>query len=425
MTEPTAELPPQMTAELPATEPAGPSRGRAVAAVICLVLAGLLTIPAGVAYWGQRTLNDTERYVRTVGPLVDSPEVQDAIATKITAAIQEQVDVESVVRSAFTGLNADLPRLDRLVGPISAAVNGFIDRQVRTFVASDAFSEFWVAANTRAQQVLYRVLTGDDTGPIALQGDQIVLDVSDAIDEVKAQLVAGGITFIDRVPLPAVDRQIVLMDAPQVRQMRTIYAFSNPVAIWLWPVVGLLYLMSWLLARRRARMAVWIGAIGTANALLLSLVLSIGQQLFVNELAGTTFGPASRVFYNTLLVYLDQGKDVMLRLGLVVLVAGLLAGATRWGNSVRSSVAGVLEDAGSQVSVERITGAGAWVRANAAWLRLVAVALGFVVLLWGDTMNVERFRWALVLVLAALAAIQVLIGTGRRVDLQANASNSA
>jgi len=32
--------------------------------------------------------------VDTVGPLVDSPQVQDAIATTVTEAIQAQVDVE-------------------------------------------------------------------------------------------------------------------------------------------------------------------------------------------------------------------------------------------------------------------------------------------------------------------------------------------
>ena len=53
--------------EAPPAEPP-PSRGRSVAAVICLVLAALLTTPAAVAYWGQRTLNDAERYVDTVRP---------------------------------------------------------------------------------------------------------------------------------------------------------------------------------------------------------------------------------------------------------------------------------------------------------------------------------------------------------------------
>ena len=44
-------------------------------------------------------------------------------------------------------------------------------------------------------------------------------------------------------------------------------------------------------------MTVIIGARVTANALLLALALSVGRQLFIDALAGTTFGPASRVFY--------------------------------------------------------------------------------------------------------------------------------
>ena len=72
-----------------------------------MVLAGLLTTPAAVAYWGQRTLNDTERYVDTVDPLVASPEVQDVIATKVTAAIEKQVDIEAILNNVFAGVITD------------------------------------------------------------------------------------------------------------------------------------------------------------------------------------------------------------------------------------------------------------------------------------------------------------------------------
>ena len=97
---------------------------RSIAAVVCVVLAVLLTTPAAVAYWGQRTLNDTQRYVDTVGPLVNSPEVQDAIATTVTEAIQSQVDVEAIINDVFAGVITDRPRLQQLVGPLSGAVNG-------------------------------------------------------------------------------------------------------------------------------------------------------------------------------------------------------------------------------------------------------------------------------------------------------------
>src|SRR5689334_22326185 len=106
-----------------------PTRGRSIAAIVCLVLAALLTVPAGVAYWGQRTINDGQRYVATVGPLVDSPEVQAAITTKVTDAIQSQVDVQALLNEAFAGVIQDRPRLQLLIGPLAGAVNGLIETQ--------------------------------------------------------------------------------------------------------------------------------------------------------------------------------------------------------------------------------------------------------------------------------------------------------
>src|SRR3954449_4573377 len=117
--------------------PAEPStRGRAIAAAVCLVLAAVLTVPASFAFWGQRTINDGDRYVATVGPLVDSPEVQTAIATKVTDAIEEQVDVEALLNQAFAGVTQDRPRLKLLIGPLAGAVNGLIQTQVQNFIAS-------------------------------------------------------------------------------------------------------------------------------------------------------------------------------------------------------------------------------------------------------------------------------------------------
>ena len=167
-----------------------PSRGRSVAAAICIVIAALLTVPAATAFWGQRTLNDAQRYLDTVGPLVESPEVQAAIANRVTGAIQQQVDVEALLNQVFAGVISDRPRLQSLVGPMSGAVNGLIESQVRNFIASDTFAEFWTAANTRAQAGLVRLLQGDQSGAISLQGDQVVLDLSQVIAQVKERLVA-------------------------------------------------------------------------------------------------------------------------------------------------------------------------------------------------------------------------------------------
>jgi hypothetical protein len=390
-----------------------PSRGRAFAAAMCLVLAALLTIPAAFAFWGQRTINDGQRYVDTVGPLVDSPEVQAAVATKVTEAIQRQVDVEAILNQVFADVITDRPRLQALVGPLAGAINGLIDSQVRAFIASDAFADFWVAANTRAQGAMVRLLEGDESGAVSVQGAQVVLDVSEVIDQVKERLIARGLTIVERVPVPDVDREIVLLDAPQLEQARTIYAFGNPVARWLIVFVAALYLAAFILSRNRPRTTIIIGAVLAANALLVGLMLSIGQQLFVNQLAGTVFGPASRVFYEQLLSYLERGQRVLLWLGLVLVVVGWFAGRNAFGSAARSTVSGGLEAVGAQLADTSPAGAGRWVAANAGWLRYAVGVLGAVVLLWGNNISEARLVWSLALVVVLLMAVQVLVGVGR------------
>ena len=92
------------------------------------------------------------------------------------------------------------------------------------------------------------------SGAVSLQGDQVVLDVSDVIAQVKQRLVDRGLTIVQNIPVPDTDRQIVLMEAPKLKQLRTIYAFANPLAQWLILVVAALYLAAFVLSRRRPRM---------------------------------------------------------------------------------------------------------------------------------------------------------------------------
>jgi hypothetical protein len=184
------------------------------------------------------------------------------------------------------------------------------------------------------------------------------------------------------------------------------------VARWLIVLVAALYLAAFLLARRRARMAVAVGVALAANALMVALFLSIGRQLFVNELAGTVFGPASSVFYDTLLSYLVRGERVLLWLGLVLVVAGWFAGRNASGTAVRRTISGGLESVGATLADTSLAGAGRLVAGNARWLRVAVGMLGVVVLLGGNDISEQRFLWSLALVIVLLACVQILVGAG-------------
>ncbi len=403
------------TEPLPAA-PATSSRARTISALICFILAAVLTTPAALAFWGQRTLTNTQRYIETVGPLVQSPQVQEAIGSAAIQTFEQQVDIEAILNNVFAQVLTDRPRLQLLVGPLASGVNSLIEREVREFVASDTFADLWVAAQTRAQQALVRVMEGDTSGAVSLQGDKLVLDIGEVLDQVKQRLIARGLTVLQNVPIPDVNKQIVLMDAPQLAQARTIYAFTKPVASWLLPTVVLLYLIAFAVARRRPLITAAIGVSLAVNALSIAFMLTVGERLFVNAFSGTLLAPATTVIYVQLLAFLTRGWQVILWLGIILLAAGWFAGITKSGTTSRRWVSSGLRTGGAGVGTEALAPTGRWVGANVGWLRVVAVAVGFVVLLWGLDTSVSRLVWSAVLVVALLALIELLAGTeaGRR-----------
>jgi hypothetical protein len=70
--------------------------------------------------------------VDTGGPLIHSPAVQDAIATRVSDVIDKQVNVEEILNNVFASTITDRPRLQKLVGPLSGAIDGLVDSQVNS-----------------------------------------------------------------------------------------------------------------------------------------------------------------------------------------------------------------------------------------------------------------------------------------------------
>ena len=363
-----------------------------------------------MAFWGQRTLTDPQRYIETVGPLVNSSEVQDAIGTAAIQTFEKQVNVEAILDDVFAQVLTDRPRLQRLVGPLASGVNSLIEREVRSFIASDTFADLWLASQTRAQQAFMRIMEGNSSGAISLQGDQVVLDIGDVLEQVKQRLIARGLTVLQNVPIPDVNKQIVLMDAPKLAQARTVYAFTRPIATWLLPVVALLYLIAFMLARRRPLMAAAIGVSFAVNALLVAFALNVSERLVVNAFSGTVLAPASTVIYTQLLSFLTRGWQVILWLGIILIVAGWFAGITGAAVAFRRWLSGGLRAGGAAVGTQGLVPTGRWVASNAGWLRVVAVVIGAVVLLWGMDTSLSRLAWSTVLVVVLLVLIELAAG---------------
>ncbi|MCH9677730.1 MAG: hypothetical protein K0U30_08990 [Actinomycetia bacterium] len=310
-------------------------RPRTIFSIIVFVLATVLTPLSVAGHWAHSTIVDAERYIETIGPIGASPEVQSVFAEVVTDAIVEQVNTESLVGDFLGGILPGNEITDRLAGPIATGINGLIGTAVDTFVTSDAFTRAWLELNKAAQKGFIAILQNEPSGPIELQGDDVVLNLDSVIALAQEKLVESGISFAANITVPATDKQFVLMSAPALAQARTFYAFSAPILSWVMVLIAAMFILAILLARRRARttVAAGIAVIGSAFALYAATVL--GEGVVTNQFKGSIFEDSAVVVYQSFLSYLVSGLQALLALGIILVLGGWLAGRTNSAHYVR------------------------------------------------------------------------------------------
>ena len=387
------------------------TRLRLIATILAFTLATLITPIGIVSYWAQRTITDSERYIETIGPLSENPQIQDAIAQFLTEKIQEQIDPEELVDEIFGGLIEEYPRL-RVIEPIiTGAVDSLISEVTYRIVRSQAFSDFWRAANLAAQKSIMVILQGREDDAIRLEGDVVVLDISAAIEAVKQGLIDRGFTAAERINVPEADRQIELLEAPQLAQLRTVYAIASPVlALLLFVGLGL-FVLAVVLAQRRPRMAAWAGFTLALVGAVLAVGLAIGRTTFTNTLAGTPFGPASDAFYSQLFLFLVNAAAVTILLGAIVMVIGWYLSRSRAAAEVRAVVDKGASSVARAIPAGPLTDSGPWIARNARWLRVGIAALFVLIVVIGSDLSVVRTIIAAVIGLILLGIVQVLSRT--------------
>jgi hypothetical protein len=384
---------------------------RSISSLILFIIATLLLPIALVGHWGHRTVIDSERYIATVGPLIEQPEVQAALSESVTNAVVAKADTQNQVQSLLGGLLNNDKLVGAIAAPIASGINTLIGDLVTKFIASDQFNTVWIELNKAAQKGVVAVLEGGQSGPVQVQGDNVVLDISSAFAVIQQHLVDSGITAAANVTIPQSDRQVVLFTSTALGQIRFIYSLTSPILQWLPLLVAAMFALSIALARRRARTVVATGIVVTVTAFLLTIGLAIGQTAFTNQLSGTPFGPASQVFWDTLLEYLIIGVQGVLTLGIVLIVAGWFGGLTKSAAYVRGHITKGLGELSARMS-GAFGGFGDAVRDNAQYVRWGIYALMLIILLFSNVIDRSTVLWVTALGAGLVTVVQLLVGAG-------------
>ena len=320
-------------------------RWRRITGVALVALGALLAPVAILSGWAIGQVTDTDRFVATFAPLGANDEVQTYVATRVSDAIDEQLDLESVIAPFFEDLTADFGPVgsagaQAIQGLVVQGARQLIDGAVHRVVESDGFSAVWEQALRTSHGTLVAVLEGESEVLSLSDDGTIGIELGPIVERVKTSLVDGGLGFASAIP--EIDRTIPLATSEGLVTLRTAYSVASAVGLWLpWLVVALL-VGGILLAGAGIRSLVF-SAGGVAVAMLLLLVgVGIGRAVALHELdaLGLTPAIAGLVF--------DQVVGDIVTVAVWVLVAELMIGLAvavaprvrRWWSARRVAVKG-------------------------------------------------------------------------------------
>jgi hypothetical protein len=289
--------------------------------MLLLVLGCGLVGASLIAIWTRATVLNTDRYVNTMAPIARSPAVQNAVANKLGTAIVSKVDVQALAREALPD------RADVLAPAIAEGVNGAIRRQINDFVHSDRFPELWDNANRRIHTRVVGLLTTGKSGRLALEDDTVYLDLSSAVDRVKAGLNQRGFTRVaDAIP-PTVDGRVELLSSDGFSKGRTAIHRLERLSIVL-PILAVLFLAAHVFfaeSKRRGLLRVGIG-LALTGLIMLALV-GVGRTLYLNAIDQAVLPrDAAEVIFDKLIVLLREALRLTVVAAVVLAILSILAG---------------------------------------------------------------------------------------------------
>jgi hypothetical protein len=387
-----------------------PFRWRSLFAVVLIVLGCMLTPVALVSVWTNNQVSDTDRFVRTVSPLIADPDVQNALTNRLTATVFQYVDVQVITDQSVDALaQQGLPptlvaRLHALTPTLTSAVTGFVHGKIAELVATPQFASTWNATVRKAHEQMVSVLSGNSQG-VVVRGDTVYLDLAPFIDLAKQRLSSAGLTVVNQVP--EVHPTVALTQADTLVRAQSAYTALDKVASVLPWVVLLLLAAGIYLAGNRFRALVGTG-LGIVLAL---LVLAVGLLVARSMLVGAVparAAPATASGFDILVTYLRLGLRALLVLGLVLALGGFLAGRSETAVRIRRWSADHLHrirggpDATGPVAT--------WVRAYMRGLRVVAVAAAVLVFVFLSEPTGATILIIAAALLVVLAVIEFLAG---------------
>jgi hypothetical protein len=369
--------------------------------VLCgvLVVLGCVLAPLSIhSVWIHNTLLNTDQYVSTVGPLAQNPEVQDALATRITNTLVSSSKVETRIKNALP------PKVSSIVAPVVASGLGtVVHAAALRIVQSPKFEQLWKGLNRRIHTRVVDVLRGQ--GKFVNGNGQVAVNIQPVIDEVNSALNKVGISGLSNAASQS-SHEVVLFSSNTLKQAQGGVRLLDDLAIAL-PIITVLLFAGAILVSANRRRTVLRSALGLAFVMLLFLVIwNALRTPYQHALPATVNRDAAGAVYDQLISFLLLALRTVLAFALVVALGAWLAGPSRLAIRIRTGTRSLISRSPGQSAISTKT--AGFVDRQRTPLRVLVVGVGLVLLVLLNHPGPIAVLVIAIVVLVLLGVIELL-----------------
>jgi hypothetical protein len=378
--------------------------------VILLIAVGLLlSIPASVASWQERVIFNEDRFVSTVDESLEQPEVQEAIALRLTDTLMTELEIRNRIDTTLTRLEEEGPSgipegIALLGGPLTRVSQDAIYRATLRTIQEQPLANVRDTLLRAVHRLVIAVIE-DDKDVLTEVNDQVVIDMKPILESAVLEIGGErGESLLENADLPEDAGIIVLADADDVTGYRLFFWWMNEAMPVLPIVAALLLLMAVVISRDRSRTVMIVGGLLVAVMALTILAVSVAGNFAADLIAQTPEGKeALKSIYDVIVRSFKEQQLFLIGAGVLLAIGGWLFGDSRAAESIRGRFR-------REQAAESAEGGGfaGWAREHAIALRgagLVGGALLLVVWPEVDTRFVATVFALVAVYLLGLALI--------------------
>jgi Short C-terminal domain len=302
-----------------------------------LALATLLAIVGIFAVWANRQLLDTSYWTETNTKLLENEAIQEQLSSYLTDQLYANVNVAGEIRA---GLPSELKPL---AGPAAGGLRSLVEKGIVLALQRPRVQQLWKTANEVTHTQFVNLIENKGRVLKTPGGGAVVLDLRPIVADLATRLGAPASTA-EKIPTSIA--HIKIISSKSLEAMQTAVRVLRSLALVLPLLVLALFAGALGLARgRRSRTLVNIGLVCVGSGLVALIVRSIAGSKVVDTLATTeAVRPAASAAWSIGTSVLVDVADGLIFIGVVVALAGMLAGRSRWATATRRAIAPYLRD---------------------------------------------------------------------------------